>query len=214
MLQWAIELSEYGIEFQPRLSMKGQGWLTSCWNTPEEPTRRKEPSRRSGGLCGLMEPPGHQDPVVGSYCNPQQGRTSGASYRLGFPHPNNEAEYEKEYEAKDERMARYLNKVRNTLQCFTEWMIEKIKRTEKWTCRRPGRHSASLPSKKPYLLPIHVQTNPSVAEASTCQVPLRQTSSGRPRVGEEDIIRYLRTGTLPEEPKQDTRLGYKLPVSP
>ena len=24
MLQWAIELSEYGIEFQPRLSMKGQ----------------------------------------------------------------------------------------------------------------------------------------------------------------------------------------------
>ena len=24
MLQWAIELSEYGIEYQPRLSMKGQ----------------------------------------------------------------------------------------------------------------------------------------------------------------------------------------------
>ena len=37
---------------------------------------------------------------------------------------------QKEYKAKDERMSRYLTKVRNTLQRFTEWTIEKIKRTE------------------------------------------------------------------------------------
>ena len=35
---------------------------------------------------------------------------------------------QKEYEAKDERMARYLTKVRDTLQQFSEWTVEKIKR--------------------------------------------------------------------------------------
>ena len=39
---------------------------------------------------------------------------------------------QKEYEAKDMCMARYLTKVRDTLQRFTEWTIEKIRRTEKW----------------------------------------------------------------------------------
>lgn len=34
---------------------------------------------------------------------------------------------QEEYEAKDARMARYLAKVRDTLQQFTEWTIEKIK---------------------------------------------------------------------------------------
>ena len=34
---------------------------------------------------------------------------------------------QKEYEAKDERMTRYLTKVRDTLQQFAEWTIEKIK---------------------------------------------------------------------------------------
>ncbi|RVW28054.1 Retrovirus-related Pol polyprotein from transposon 297 [Vitis vinifera] len=37
---------------------------------------------------------------------------------------------QKEYEAKDERMTRYLTKVRDTLQRFAEWTIEKIKRTD------------------------------------------------------------------------------------
>ncbi|RVW43671.1 Transposon Ty3-I Gag-Pol polyprotein [Vitis vinifera] len=37
---------------------------------------------------------------------------------------------QKEYEAKDSRMARYLAKVRSTLQQFTEWTIEKIKRAD------------------------------------------------------------------------------------
>ena len=45
-----------------------------------------------------------------------------------------------------------------------------------------------------------MQTNPSVAEASTCNtIEANQVDD---QEWAEDIIRYLRTGTLPEEPKQ------------
>ncbi|RVW39840.1 Retrovirus-related Pol polyprotein from transposon 297 [Vitis vinifera] len=152
MLQWAIELSEFGIEFQPRLSMKGQS-----------PTGE------------------HLEQAI----------------RLGFSASNNEAEYEailsgldlalalsvsklriysdsqlvvrhvqKEYEAKDSRMARYLAKVRSTLQQFTEWTIEKIKRADNGT-----------------LTPW----------------PANQADD---QEWTHDIAEYLRTGTLPEDPKQ------------
>ncbi|RVW39248.1 hypothetical protein CK203_085120 [Vitis vinifera] len=75
---------------------------------------------------------------------------------------------QKEYEAKDARMVRYLTKVRNTLQRFTEWTVEKIKRTENGRVDTLADTTASLPIKEAILLPVHVQTNPSVAETSTC----------------------------------------------
>ena len=153
------------------------------------------------------------------------------SIRLGFSASNNEAEYEailsgldlalalsvsklriysdlqlvvrhvqKEYEAKDARMARYLIKVRNTLQRFTEWTIEKIRRTENRRADALAGIAASLPIKEAILLPIHVQTNPSVAEISTCNtIEAKQADD---QEWKDNIAEYLRTGTLPEDPKQ------------
>ena len=43
MLQWAIELSEYGIEFQPKLSMKGRVMADFVLEYPQRPTQHKEP---------------------------------------------------------------------------------------------------------------------------------------------------------------------------
>ncbi|RVW85539.1 Gag-Pol polyprotein [Vitis vinifera] len=143
----AIELSEYGIEYQPRLSMKGQVMADFVLEYSQKPTQHKEPreeewwtlrvdgaSRSSGSGVGLLL----QSPL---------GEQLEQVIRLGFPASNNKAEYEailsgldlaltlsvsklrvysdsqlvvrhvqEEYEAKDERMARYLTKVRDTLQ--------------------------------------------------------------------------------------------------
>ncbi|KAL6319034.1 hypothetical protein AAG906_001507 [Vitis piasezkii] len=109
-------------------------------------------------------------------------------------------------------MAQYLTKVRDTLQRFTEWTIEKIKRTENGRVDALAGIAASLPIKEAILLPIHVQVNPSVAETSTCNTIEANQADGQEWT--EDIIRYLRTSTLPEEPKQHTRSGCKPPVSP
>ena len=45
MLQWAIELSEYGIEYQLRLSMKGQVMANFVVESPQRPARDGEPHK-------------------------------------------------------------------------------------------------------------------------------------------------------------------------
>ena len=97
-------------------------------------------------------------------------------------------------------MARYLTKVRDTLQRFIEWMIEKIRRTENGCADALAGIADSLPIKEAILLSIHVQANPSVVEASTCNtIEAKQADA---QEWTNDIIRYLRAGTLPEDPKQ------------
>ncbi|XP_059599036.1 uncharacterized protein LOC132255189 [Vitis vinifera] len=101
-------------------------------------------------------------------------------------------------------MARYLTKVRDTLQRFTEWTIEKIRRTKNGRTDALAGIATSLPIKEAILLPIHVQTNPSVAEASTCNTIEAKQADGQEWTN--DIIGYLRTGTLPEDTKQTHKI--------
>ncbi|RVX09859.1 hypothetical protein CK203_012806 [Vitis vinifera] len=140
MLQWAIELSEFGIEFQPRLSMKGQVMADFVLEYSRRPSQCQEQVKKSGGLCELMEPHDHQGPESGFCYNPQQGNiwskpsgwdspppTMKQNMRPSYPdwtslwlYPSQAPVYsdsqlvvrhvQKEYEAKDARMARYLTK--------------------------------------------------------------------------------------------------------
>ncbi|WJZ87246.1 hypothetical protein VitviT2T_006642 [Vitis vinifera] len=204
MLQWAIELSEFGIEFQPRFQCQEPS-EKEWWTLRVDGT-----SRSSGSGIGLLL----QSPT---------GEHLEQAIWLGFPASNNEAEYEailsgldlaltlsvsklriysdsqlvvrhvqKEYEAKDARMARYLTKVRDTLQRFIEWTIEKIRRIENGRVDALADIAVSLPIKEAIMLLIHVQANPSVLEASTCNtIEAKQADD---QEWTNDIIGYLRTG--------------------
>ena len=231
MLQWAIELNEYEIEYQPRLSMKGQVMTDFVVEYSQKPTQDKEPrkeewwtlrgdgaSQSSGSGVGLLL----QSPTV---------EQLEQAIRLGFPASNNEAEYEaiisgldldltlsvsklriysdsqlvlrhvqEEYGANDERMARYLTKVRDTLQWFDQWTIEKIPRTDNVCADALVGIAASLPIKEAILLSIHVQTDPSITEASTCNTI--EESQGDDQEWTEVITRYLGTCSLLDEPRQ------------
>ncbi|RVW51967.1 Transposon Tf2-8 polyprotein [Vitis vinifera] len=174
MLQWAIELSEYGIEFQPRLSMKGQVMADFVLEYSRRPIQRKE-SRE------------HLEQAI----------------RLGFPTSNNEAEYEAILSGLDLALALSVSRLRvysDSQLVFSEWTIEKIKRTKNGRADTLAGIAASLPIKEAILLPIHVQTHPSITEASTCNTIEASQADGQEWT--KDILKYLRTGTLPKEPKQ------------
>ena len=96
-------------------------------------------------------------------------------------------------------MARYLANVRDTLQQFSEWTIEKIKWAENGRADALAGIAASLPIKEAILLPIYVQTNLSITEDSTCNTI--EASQADNQEWTDDIRRYLRIGTLLEEPK-------------
>ncbi|RVW60310.1 hypothetical protein CK203_084066 [Vitis vinifera] len=57
------------------------------------------------------------------------------------------------------RMARYLTKVRDTLQRFTEWTIEKIRRTENGRAT-PGRHSCLPPHQRSHTVAYTCASQP------------------------------------------------------
>ncbi|RVX00391.1 hypothetical protein CK203_024529 [Vitis vinifera] len=221
MLQWAIELSEFGIEFQPRLSMKGQVMADFVLEYSRRPSQHHESSKQEWWTLRVDGASRSSGSGVGLLLQSPTGEHLEQAIRLGFSASNNEAEYEailsgldlalalsvsklriysdsqlvvkhvqEEYEAKDARMARYLAKVRNTLQQFTEWTIEKIKRADNRRADALAGIAASLPIKEAILLPIHVQPNPSVAEISTCNTI--EAPSGRPRMDRSFTGPYLR----------------------
>nr|CAN82630.1 hypothetical protein VITISV_028132 [Vitis vinifera] len=203
MLQWAIELSEFGIEFQPRLSMKGQVMADFVLEYSRRPNQHHESSKQEWWTLRVDGASRSSGSEVGLLLQSPTGEHLEQAIRLGFSASNNEAEYEailsgldlalalsvsrlqiysdsqlvvrhvqKEYDAKDARMTRYLAKVRNTLQQFTEWTIEKIKRADNRRADALADIVASLPIKEAILLPIHVQPNPSTG---TLPGDLKQT---------------------------------------
>ncbi|RVW84025.1 Retrovirus-related Pol polyprotein from transposon 17.6 [Vitis vinifera] len=227
----AIELSEYGIEFQPKLSMKGQVMADFVLEYSRKPIQHKEPREKEWWTLRVDGAARSSGSGVGLLLQSSIGEHLEQAIRMGFPASNNEAKYEailsgldlvlalsvsrlqvysdsqlvvrhvqKEYEAKDARMTRYLTKVRDTLQRFTEWTIKKIRRTENGHADALAGIAATLPIKEAILLPIHVQVNPSVAEASTCNTIETKQADGQEWTN--DIVGYLWTGTLPKDPKQ------------
>ncbi|RVW99982.1 Transposon Ty3-I Gag-Pol polyprotein [Vitis vinifera] len=141
MLQWAIELSEFGIEFQPRLSKKGQVMADFVLEYSRRPNQHHESSEQEWWTLRVDGASRSSGSGVGLLLQSPTGEQLEQAIRLGFSASNNEAEYEailseldlalalsvsklriysdsqlvvrhvqKEYEAKDSRMARYLAK--------------------------------------------------------------------------------------------------------
>ena len=60
MARWEMELSEYGIQYKPRLSKKGQVLADSLQNS-RSPTHARV--AKAGEPSALMGPPGSQEPI-------------------------------------------------------------------------------------------------------------------------------------------------------
>ncbi|RVW61604.1 hypothetical protein CK203_065405 [Vitis vinifera] len=201
MLQWAIELSEFGIEFQPNCS--GVGLLL------QSPTgEHLEQAIRLGFSASNNE--AEYEAILSGL--DLALALSVSKLRIFSDSQLVVKHVQEEYEAKDARMARYLAKVRNTLQQFTEWTIEKIKRADNRRADALAGIAASLPIKEAILLPIHVQTNPlsqKFQPAIPLRHPKRTTKNGcmtSQNISGQELY--------PEISNRHTKSGCKLPVLP
>lgn len=94
MLQWAIELSEYGIEYQPRLSMKGQVMADFIIEVPQPSTTNKESSKTGWWMLHVDGASQSSRLGVGLLLESPTEEQLEQSIRLRFSASNNEAEYE------------------------------------------------------------------------------------------------------------------------
>ncbi|RVX10056.1 Transposon Ty3-G Gag-Pol polyprotein [Vitis vinifera] len=124
MLQWAIELSEFGIEFQPRYPKRPSSGVGLLLQSPTG--EHLEQAIRLGFSASNNE--AEYEAILSGL--DLALALSVSKLRIYSDSQLVVRHVQKEYEAKDARMARYLAKVRSTLQQFTEWTIEKIKRAD------------------------------------------------------------------------------------
>ena len=75
---------------------------------------------------------------------------------------------QKEYGAKDERMSKYLMKVQDSLNRLDEWVVERIPWTTNMQVDALAGIATSLLRREFILLPIYVQTTPSIAKSPIC----------------------------------------------
>ncbi|RVW87310.1 Retrovirus-related Pol polyprotein from transposon 297 [Vitis vinifera] len=114
--------------------------------------------------------------------------------RLGFLASNNEAEYEAILSGLDLALALSVTKLR--VYSDSQLVVKHVQKEYEAKDARMARYL----TKEAIFLPIHVQTNPSVAETSTCNtIEARQADD---QEWTNNITEYLRTGTFPRDPKQ------------
>ncbi|RVW59051.1 hypothetical protein CK203_106727 [Vitis vinifera] len=121
--------------------------------------------KKNGGLCGLMEPPGHQYPGVGLLLQSLTGEHLEQAIRLGFLASNNEAEYEAILSGLDLALALSVSRLR----IYSDSHSYELK----MDVPMPGRHSCFPPHQEVILLPIHVQATLS-SRKPPLAIPLRQ----------------------------------------
>ena len=103
---------------------------------------------------------------------------------------------QREYEAKDECMARYLTLVQVGLEKLSEWAVDRVPRTENLKVDTLAEIAVTLPVNEAILLPIYLQTTSSIVVASICSTSETDTN------WIHEIVKYLWTGKLFGEEKQ------------
>ena len=76
----------------------------------------------------------------------------------------------KEYEAKDECMAKHLLKVQESLNWLEEWVIEKIPRGDNVQADALAGIVASFPIKESTMLPVYIQATSTIVDSHVCNV--------------------------------------------
>ncbi|RVW64549.1 hypothetical protein CK203_040370 [Vitis vinifera] len=185
MLQWAIELSEFGIEFQPRLSMKGQVMADFVLEYSRRPSQHHESSKQEWWTLRVDGASRSSGSGVGLLLQSPTGEHLEQAIRLGFSASNNEAEYEAILSGLDLALALSVSKLRiysdSQLVQFTEWTIEKIKRADNRRADALAGIAASLPQRS-HSIAYTCATNP-LSQKFPPAIPLRQpkrtTKNGR-----------------------------------
>ena len=221
MALWAIELSEFDIQYRPRTTVKGQAvadFIVEFTLGEDQLVEEKEQwniytdgssNRRAGGVGVVIQTP--------------QGDKIQCMIRLDFPTTNNEAEYEAlvagldlvkaagaenivvhcgsqvvtiqindDYECKNDRMKRYLEEVKYLVSNLEVEFIQIPREKNEW-----ADHLAKAASAEFMLVPEQVlsfvQISSLIDDGTNVQVVNSEYNWTTP------LISYLKAGVLPDE---------------
>ena len=107
---------------------------------------------------------------------------------------------QREYEAKDERMTRYLTMVEDHLKELDKWVIRWVPQNENVKADALVGIVATLPIKEAVMLPVYLKATFSITPKPMCN------TSEANFCWMHDIVKYLKIGELPKDGKQAHKL--------
>uniref|UniRef100_A0A2N9F5Z7 Uncharacterized protein n=1 Tax=Fagus sylvatica TaxID=28930 RepID=A0A2N9F5Z7_FAGSY len=220
LIQWAVELSEFDIEYHPRHAIKAQAladFIVEFTVTEEEPSEEKPDEEWEIKIDGSSVKGAGG---VGIVFKTPEGHLLKHSTRLQYPTTNNEAEYEAlltglriakelgvnrlkirsdsqlivgqvngEYEAREDRMTKYLKLVKNAMRWFDEVILVQVPREQNTEADALAKLTSSDEATDQY---VEVQHSPSHLEKEVSPIDVSNSWM-------TPIVNYLEDETLPSD---------------
>ncbi|XP_030941748.1 uncharacterized protein LOC115966716 [Quercus lobata] len=221
MVQWAVELSQFDIEYHPRAAIKAQALadFIAEFTLPDEDGTTDEVDKWTIQTDGSSA---QKRGGVGVVITTPDGEVIKYGVHLKFPATNNEAEYEGiltglrlgkalgaknlliqsdskliigqisgEYEAKEERMQKYLKLTRQLTQEFDTVEFVLIPRSQNVGADEVSKLASSEEGKASTDMTIEIQKHPSIEEVAAFSIQSTGTWM-------TPIISFLQDGHLPQ----------------
>ena len=216
-----MELSEYGIQYKPRLSKKGQVLADFLAELPQPNTSPNSEGWWTLHIDGASRQSGSG---IGLQLTSPTGEKIEQAVRLGFGASNNESEYEAlivevelaltvgadsllihsdlqlvvgqinaEFESREPRMAKYASLAKQKLKTPMAWKLEHIPRDRNKRADALAAVAASLLVKETIYLPIYYKPDSSILHDRVSQIQEAPPSWIDP------ILLYMTTGELPDD---------------
>uniref|UniRef100_A0A2N9FQ85 Uncharacterized protein n=1 Tax=Fagus sylvatica TaxID=28930 RepID=A0A2N9FQ85_FAGSY len=200
LIQWAVELSEFDIEYHPRQAIKAQAladFIAEFTVTEDEPSEEKPDeeweieidgsSVKGAGGVGIVfkTPEAH---LLKHSTRLQLKIRSDSQLIVG--------QVNGEYEAREDRMTKYLKLVRNAIKWFDEVKLVQIPREQNTEADALAKLASSDEATDQY---IEVQHSPSHLEEEIS--PINVSNSWM-----TPIVNYLEDETLPSDPVEARKL--------
>ena len=198
MACWAMELSEYGIQYKSRLAKKGQVLADFLAEIPQPDTC----PNNEGWWTLCVDGASRQSRVeIGLQLTSPTGERIEQAVRLGFSASNNELEYEAmiaglelvlvvgassllirsdsqlvigqvnaEFKSREPRMAKYASLVKQKLSTLVTWKLEHIPRDRNDRADALAVVATSLPITETIYLPIYYQLGSSILHTRVSHV--------------------------------------------
>ena len=219
MARWAVELSEFDIQYKPCLEMKRQVLADFLEKVPQQEMKS---DNFGWWILNVDDTSRPKRAGLGLQLEAPTGEVIEQAIRLDFPASNSGAEYEDkivgldlkiflfsekiiirsdyqlvvgqvngEYKTKDQRMTRYVSLVNLCLGSFVAWRLEHVPRNSNEKANSLAAVAAFLPIKEIVLLPMYYLPESSITTNRVNEIDETGHSLMTP------IVRYFNSGELP-----------------
>ncbi|KAL0456344.1 UNVERIFIED_CONTAM: hypothetical protein Slati_0973600 [Sesamum latifolium] len=180
MVKWAVELSEFGIEFCPRSAVKAQVLADFVVELATDEAGISTPTRRISSSCW------GQKIVIYSDSQLVVNQVRGS------------------YEARDEKMAKYFVKAKNLLDKFEEASVVQVSRTNNAAADQLAKLASSMSAIRSRKITFISSKSAVLQEQEKIM-----WAAPTPTSWKEEIVRFLTEGIEPESEKDAKSLRRK-----